>query len=254
MKGKKHLERAVILGLILSTGVYGTVWADRTFRDGLNYNIGGIFEDTINDDVKDGNGVYNKDYGSENLLIRNGGISFGDYNDSPTDLTDFTLKTTGTINIEKQDVSVGAGSRYTGGITIAVGNDFKGLIETGNLNLTNKYFDRGGGALSGILLDSYGEYSKLEVNTELKINIDNSLNFTDFNQAISLSDDTILNIDANNITVQTDKSKLTYYFIDECFGFKFQQIVEFFPYAYKYDRNFFFSTDCEYYSAFCRAV
>ena len=37
----KNLERAVILGLLLSTGVYGTAWA-KTFNDGLNYNIGGF--------------------------------------------------------------------------------------------------------------------------------------------------------------------------------------------------------------------
>lgn len=49
MKGK-NLERAVILGLLLSTGVYGTAWAE-TFNDGLNYNIGG-FDDNINADVK----------------------------------------------------------------------------------------------------------------------------------------------------------------------------------------------------------
>lgn len=27
MKGRKNLERAIVLGLILSTGVYGTAWA-----------------------------------------------------------------------------------------------------------------------------------------------------------------------------------------------------------------------------------
>lgn len=30
MKGKKNLERAIILGLILSTGVYGSAWAEIT--------------------------------------------------------------------------------------------------------------------------------------------------------------------------------------------------------------------------------
>ena len=37
MKGKKNLERAIILGLILSTGVYGTALAeDGIFMDGFN--------------------------------------------------------------------------------------------------------------------------------------------------------------------------------------------------------------------------
>ena len=30
MKGKKNLERAIVLGLMLSTGVYGTAWAEIT--------------------------------------------------------------------------------------------------------------------------------------------------------------------------------------------------------------------------------
>lgn len=208
MKGK-NLERAVILGLILSAGIYGTAWGE-TFIDGLNYNVGG-FIDSINNDVKDGNGVYKKDYGNKDLLIKKGGISFGDFSNNPTDLENFTLKTTGTINIEKYDVSVGAGSRYTAGITIAVGNNFNGLIEAGNLNLTNKYFDRPGGALTGILLDSFGEKSKLDVHTELDIAVDGELKFTDFNQAVNLTDDTELSINANRIVVQTDKTKFDKY-------------------------------------------
>lgn len=37
MKGKKNLERAIILGLILSTGVYGSAWAeDGIFTNGFN--------------------------------------------------------------------------------------------------------------------------------------------------------------------------------------------------------------------------
>lgn len=43
MKGKKNLERAIVLGLILSTGVYGTAWAEHwiapVFIAGTNYTI-----------------------------------------------------------------------------------------------------------------------------------------------------------------------------------------------------------------------
>ena len=31
MKGKKNLERAIILGLILSTSVYGNAWAEEIY-------------------------------------------------------------------------------------------------------------------------------------------------------------------------------------------------------------------------------
>lgn len=205
MMRRKNLERAVVLGLLLSTSVYGNAWADRTFSDGLNYNTGG-FVDTINDDVKEGGGIYSKDYGSENLLIKNGGISFGDFSNKTTDLTNFSLVTTGDININKTTVSVGSSSYFTGGITIDIGNDFEGLIKTNNFNFINELFNRQG-ALAGIDLKSRGQTSKEDTNTKLDIIVTNNLNFIDFNQAVYLSDDTELNIEANYITVQTDKSK-----------------------------------------------
>ena len=83
----------------------------------------------------------------------------------------------------------------------------KGLIAYGK----NKYFDRRGGALTGILLDSYGEKSKLDVHTKLNVEVDGQLNFTDFNQAVNLTDDTELYINANSIVVQTDKTKFDKY-------------------------------------------
>lgn len=44
MKGKKNLERAIILGLILSTGVYGSAWAEEPIT-------GPIVDDTYNNEV-----------------------------------------------------------------------------------------------------------------------------------------------------------------------------------------------------------
>ena len=38
MKGKKNLERAIILGLILSTGVYGSAWAENPITDDSTIN------------------------------------------------------------------------------------------------------------------------------------------------------------------------------------------------------------------------
>ena len=83
---KKNLEKAIILGLILSTGVYGTAWADAVgiTADGNetrlteSYNHGGLYIDynypelgddalakyekvviTIGDDATDNfNGIY----------------------------------------------------------------------------------------------------------------------------------------------------------------------------------------------------
>lgn len=36
MKRRKNLERAIVLGLILSTGLYGSAWAE-PIMDGANY-------------------------------------------------------------------------------------------------------------------------------------------------------------------------------------------------------------------------
>ena len=53
MKGK-NLERAVILGLLLSTGVYGTAWAEDYSgeqTEGITINQGANDSHTVNGDV-----------------------------------------------------------------------------------------------------------------------------------------------------------------------------------------------------------
>ena len=34
MKGKKNLEKAIVMGLLLSTSVYGTAWAEARYVNG----------------------------------------------------------------------------------------------------------------------------------------------------------------------------------------------------------------------------
>ncbi len=68
MKGKKNLERAIILGLILSTGVYGSAWAAE---------VGPIHNANYNNDSNSGN-PYNQDVNVDfdntgNIILEDGG-------------------------------------------------------------------------------------------------------------------------------------------------------------------------------------
>ena len=57
MKRRKNLERAIVLGLLLSTSVYGSVFAAAiTVNDGTETDI-------ANETSNITNGVYNKNYG-----------------------------------------------------------------------------------------------------------------------------------------------------------------------------------------------
>ena len=78
MKGKKNLERAIILGLILSTGVYGSAWAkDET--------SGGLWP----------NADYTTEVPGNNLIITTQSIGVG-FN--------------GTVNVKNGDLTINAGS------------------------------------------------------------------------------------------------------------------------------------------------
>ena len=78
MKGKKNLERAIILGLILSTGVYGSAWAEDEISGGLWPNAD-----------------YKTEVPGNNLIITTQSIGVG-YN--------------GTVNVKNGDLTIDAGS------------------------------------------------------------------------------------------------------------------------------------------------
>lgn len=78
MKGKKNLERAIILGLILSTGVYGTALAE-------DETSGGLWP----------NADYTTEVPGNNLIITTQSIGVG-FN--------------GTVNVKNGDLTINAGS------------------------------------------------------------------------------------------------------------------------------------------------
>ena len=68
MKGKKNLERAIILGLILSTSVYGSAWA-QDYLDGINESNTYDNVDTIYNNASTGKAV---DADNNKVIIING--------------------------------------------------------------------------------------------------------------------------------------------------------------------------------------
>ncbi len=57
MKGKKNLEKAIVLGLLLSTSVYGTAWAENytdadIITEEITVNKDNDVESTVTGDVK----------------------------------------------------------------------------------------------------------------------------------------------------------------------------------------------------------
>lgn len=108
MKGKKNLERAIVLGLILSTGVYCSAWAA---------------EGPINDD--NWKSYENKSYNSEALIENNSGTEAAIKLENADDVTikittngkyDITLNSEGS-GIRTQEDSTG------GSITLNAGKD-----------------------------------------------------------------------------------------------------------------------------------
>ena len=65
MKRKKNLERAIILGLILSTGVYGTAWAYSISSDGNTITFNGEYSHDEVDDKGNVNHIYKDQLVSE---------------------------------------------------------------------------------------------------------------------------------------------------------------------------------------------
>ena len=116
MKRKKNLERAIILGLILSTGVYGTAWAAEynvagsPYTDGITVAEGATDGHTVTGDVK-------FELADEAWITNNGGTVTVDGKDTNGSLTV-------TTNADRVIDSNGGTNTITmhGGITLKVDN------------------------------------------------------------------------------------------------------------------------------------
>ena len=190
MARKKNLERAIILGLILNTSVYGNAWA-ADYNDGIGMNtsianVGKEFNQEFNDDVNI-NGI--------GIIVKQ---------NNKTDKYNFSLTTTGNIVINKEKGF--ASSNYQGiGITGGVKENFTGLLQGKSLEINNQT-DK----ISNVGIDvnsansittGTGEYS-----AKLEIIIDNNVKINGFGTGLGASLDGILNIQAKNIEVIAGES------------------------------------------------
>lgn len=105
MKGKKNLERAIILGLILSTGIYGSAWAE-TIRP-------------ISD-------TYNKSFETSVTIEGNDDTSAIEINDKNVSITT-TNKDDGTITLESGKYGIRLDGNST--VTLNAAQDNKIVVE-----------------------------------------------------------------------------------------------------------------------------
>ena len=171
MKRKKNLERAIILGLILSTGVYGTAWAeeyneaDNPYKEGITVAEGATDEHTVTGDVK-------FELADEAWITNNGGTVTVDGKDTNGNLTVTTsgeniIKSDGgstTITLDKDiDLSVDSDDLDVAGISNLKGNlkiESNGDIK---INATSTANTNGDVTTVSQIGDFFGSDSKIEI-------------------------------------------------------------------------------------------
>ena len=198
MKRKRSLEKAIILGLILSTSICGSAWAAAiTVNDGTGTDIA---KETSNIT----NGEYSKDYGSEDIDVTGVGLLAAESN-API-VNKFTLTTTGDFNVTKESINGAGGSGVRGTINFYnVNYKIDGIINADNIHLTQTFFPKYGGGVQGINLITKGNFDE---NPTLTLTASGNVSFENFDESIVLQKNTELYIDAEgDITFDIDKSK-----------------------------------------------
>lgn len=164
MKGKKNLERAIILGLILSTGVYGSAWAesrrDSIINSDVNININNdipaqaaVIQDKNKDIILSTESI-NEQY-QHNITINSKGSGIHINNN-----------TEGSVVLTAKDNTIKFGSRESEGHGITIeGSGYVKITANGN-NIIQSNEDSNG---DGINLSKYSS-GKLVVLTAGKSN------------------------------------------------------------------------------------
>ncbi len=213
---RKNLRQAIVLGLVMAS-LGSCVWAAE-YKTGINFNVGyGLDKPfTIDNEVKENNGIYVKDFGEENITVSHSGIFFTDYSQKMVELKQYELSTKGDLIIDHRSYQAGGSPIAKGAITIDMNNDSLGYIEANNIYLNNYVNIKGNtgrypsytAEVSGIVLHSnekYNEEDDKTTTTKLNLTALNDISFYDFNKAITMQDNTELNIKAKNITFDFNK-------------------------------------------------
>ena len=189
MKRRKNLERAIVLGLILSTGVYGTAWAAE-------------IEEII---LKTDNNTYNEEFDEE--------VSIGGYGILVNQKIDtleykFNLKSSEGVIINKE-VGDTRGNGYSGiKIIGAVKANFEGILEADSLTINNK-IDKNNSTSSGIdIANGMSDSSSYDKVANFSIKTKNDVEINDFSKGINIASNGHLLIEADNITINAPDTKV----------------------------------------------
>jgi outer membrane autotransporter protein len=178
MKGKKNLERAIVLGLILSAGVYGSAWAaDEIILDpdgNLHDSKIGAIDGGIT--IGHNSGIAAKDYivsylgANDPDLITVGGKGIYLYNTSTSKQANlnFSVKNL-TINVDKLGAKTVEPIRAAG--ISSFGPNLKGTYEVGGNLEINYTFSTD--AIVGTCAGIYAENQKNDGNAEIDVTAKN---------------------------------------------------------------------------------
>lgn len=168
MKGKKNLERAIILGLILSTGVYGNAWAasirDSIINSDVNINID-------NDNPTQAAVIQEK---KEDIILSTDSIDEQYQHDitinSEGSGIHIKKNTEGSVVLTAKDntIKFGSGESEGHGITIE-GSGYVKITANGN-NIIQSNEDSNGDGIN-LSKDSYGELVVLTAGNSNKIKV-----------------------------------------------------------------------------------
>ena len=213
MMRRKNLERAIVLGLLLSTGVYGSAWADKTYTISEFRNLGTEISVDENTTVE-GTG---KSIGGEEVenTIVGKVITVGDgvvLNLNNLSGRNPNIKGNGIINMTVDNAINGAGIHMTGDIDakelhidVSNASGVKGVHAYGDVTINANVVDIKG-AYNGFFLDPEASSANVTINYGEKVYIDGGsswgLQSEGSNKNITITSDNL----NSNITISSKGS------------------------------------------------
>lgn len=197
---RKDLRRAVVLGLIL-TSLGSCVWAEeQEFEFGLKFNTGIKSSDQAQFAE---NGIYNLGDSSniDDYIIQKEGFILSDDESLGELVKEVNITTNGDITINKSDRYFSSTYGIEGAIDLKVDRDFSSKIDGNSMYINNVIDPSKHYIVSGINMTAESGY----VN-ELTIDLKNDFVIKDFDYSIYVEDNSIIDIDANNINFVKDQA------------------------------------------------